>query len=435
MTRTRVAIALFVAFAAFDLWWIAHRLPREEFGDEWRYLLYADNLLHGFFSPRGRVFLHNGPGYPLVLAPFVAAHWTDGARYLNAFLHAGAIVYAWRILSSRLSLRGAALALFPLAIYPPIFVHLPLLYTETLTFFLVIAWIHHALAARERPRHWIVAGALLGFLALTKVVFGLILEVFLVGLCLLWLIRRSPTVLAWLKQASLAFALCIPFLVYTFSLTGKPFYWASLGANSFYWLTSPYPGELGDWYHQGWVAHDPILSAHHKAIYDRAIGLSENPNLSDRELVYRLTTPESDKIFLEAALQNVRAHPAKFALNWCANLSRLFFDMPTSVRGTPFWNVYTAGNLPLLIGMLGVPLWGWRRRIGPPPEWWPIAAFGLLSLGVYSFASIVSRFFIPLAPMLWLPACVWSASLWPRRGDVARPASSSASSPAAPGDA
>ena len=40
-------------------------------GDESRYIMYAQNLLQGFYSPKNFVFLWNGPGYPLFLVPFL----------------------------------------------------------------------------------------------------------------------------------------------------------------------------------------------------------------------------------------------------------------------------------------------------------------------------------------------------------------------------
>ena len=48
---------------------------KETTGDEGRYLMYAQNLTKGFYSPPPpAIDLGNGPGYPLILAPFVALH-------------------------------------------------------------------------------------------------------------------------------------------------------------------------------------------------------------------------------------------------------------------------------------------------------------------------------------------------------------------------
>src|SRR5471030_2896325 len=43
------------------------------YGDEIRYVDFAKNLLHGFYSPSPpHINLWNGPGYPVMLMPFVA---------------------------------------------------------------------------------------------------------------------------------------------------------------------------------------------------------------------------------------------------------------------------------------------------------------------------------------------------------------------------
>src|SRR5213078_1120660 len=96
--RQRLASALVLAFLIVDLIRIRLSLPYPRSGDEWRYIYYANNLLHGYFSPPERVFLFNGPIYPMFLAPFLKIGWLDGARYANAFFHAGTLAYAWCIL-------------------------------------------------------------------------------------------------------------------------------------------------------------------------------------------------------------------------------------------------------------------------------------------------------------------------------------------------
>ena len=41
-------------------------------GDEFRYLSYAKNMAQGFYTDVANPDLSNGPGYPIVLLPFVA---------------------------------------------------------------------------------------------------------------------------------------------------------------------------------------------------------------------------------------------------------------------------------------------------------------------------------------------------------------------------
>jgi len=211
----------------------------------------------------------------------------------------------------------------------------------------------------------------------------------------------------YLTQAIVALAICVPYLAYTYDLTGRAFYWSSAGANNFYWLTSPFPDEWGDWYHQGWVHENPTLRAHHSKIFDETTGLAQNPNLSVSEQLFNMCTPESSSVFQEAGLRNVREHPLKFALNWCANLVRLFLDVPVSVRGTPLWNPYSVYNVPLLGWTAFVAIFAGRRRVIPPSRWWPIGALTLLILAAYSLTSVVARFLVPLVPVWWLGTVGW----------------------------
>jgi 4-amino-4-deoxy-L-arabinose transferase-like glycosyltransferase len=406
--RTLLAIGIFLAFLAGELIWLVRTLPQAAVGDEWRYVYYAENLLRGYFSPRERVFLWNGPGYPLFLVPFVKVDWVDGARYANAFLHAAAMAYVWVTLSRRLRLRWALVAVAVLGLYPPLYEHLPTTQTEVFCFFLTAAWVEHSLRAPSSRTHAVIAGVLLACLCLTKVVFGMVLLVFLLVLLLLWLHRRhDPLRRAFLGQAALALLLCLPYLAYTYSLTGRLLYWSSAGPNTFYWLTSPHADEWGDWYHHGWVDRVPSLRAHHKAIMDETGGLTRNPRLSGMEQLFNNSSPEAADIFLRQGLRNVREHPLKFARNWCGNVARMFLDVPTSFRGTPLWNSYSLSHLPLLVWTALVCLFGWRRRVPPPVEWWPLALFLLLSLAAYSLSSAVARYMISLLPLWWLGTWCW----------------------------
>jgi len=409
------ACALLVIIVV-DLRRIARSLPLAVSGDEWRYLYYANNLLHGFYSPRNRIFLWNGPAYPMLLMPFVKVDWIEGARYANAFLHAGAIAYGWSLLRSRLPTPWAVAAILLFGVYAPLQEHLPLLLTEVLCFFLVTAWIYHALKSRTSRTHTILAGCYLGVLCLTKVAFGAALTAFLVVMFVVWLRRQSAMVKAYLVQGALAFALCVPYLGYTYDLTGRAFYWSTVSPNAFYWLSSPYPDEWGDWYHQGWVYENPILRAHHKAIFDQTTGLGQNPNLSVQEQVFNMSTPEAGEIWWKQGVRNVREHPLKFAKNLCGNVVRLFLDVPVSVRGTPFVNEYTVWHLPMLALTAFAAIVAKQQGVRPPRASWPIGLFALLVFGAYSLGSGRARYVIPLVPMWWLgTACLLGAVYDARR--------------------
>src|SRR5687768_1899633 len=82
----------FVSFIPFLLLYIGIILVGQEetlFGDEGRYLQFAQNLLHGFYSPPPpEINLWNGPGFPIYLIPFVALKAPLLLiKLFNAFLH------------------------------------------------------------------------------------------------------------------------------------------------------------------------------------------------------------------------------------------------------------------------------------------------------------------------------------------------------------
>ncbi|MBK7212890.1 MAG: hypothetical protein IPH88_06260 [Bacteroidales bacterium] len=85
-----------IAFVIFVI--INH--PHGNEGDSERYLMYAKNLLHGFYSPPApNIELINGPGYPILLMPFVAL----GLPYLcitllNAVMYYLSIVVLYKSL-------------------------------------------------------------------------------------------------------------------------------------------------------------------------------------------------------------------------------------------------------------------------------------------------------------------------------------------------
>jgi hypothetical protein len=402
---------VFIFFTTMAAHHIATNWPGSQGGDEWRYLYYAQNLLRGFYSPRDRVVLWNGPGYPMFLAPFAKANWLDAARYSNALFFGGSCAYAWLILRPRLATPWALAGVLAFWAYLPLTLHLPLLYTEVPCFFLMTAWIYHSLKARTKTLQQIVAGSCLGLLCLTKVAFGAVLTVFVLVLGVARLRRQSSVLGAYLRQSVVALVFCVPYLVYTYQLTGKAFYWSSASPNSFYWLTSPYPDEWGDWYHQGWVQQNPLLKAHHGAIFDEISGLARDPNLSETEQMFNLGTPRAGEIFLKQAARNVRQHPLKFARNWCGNVVRIFLDVPVSVRGTPFWNDYSIYNLPLLIVTGVVGILARRRRVRIPSMAKPIGLFALLCIATYSLSSAVARFLVPLVPIWWLGVCCCAGGL------------------------
>jgi hypothetical protein len=409
LVRERAALLLMLGVLAVDVVVLAPWKPHVEEGDEWRYVYYAQNLLAGFYSPRDRVFLWNGPGYPLLIAPFVKLGWLAGARYLNVVFQAAAMAYAWALLRPRLSLRSTLLGVGLLGLYPPLLAHVPLLYTETACYFLVTAFAYHALHMQAGRRHVVIAGAILGLLCLIKVVFAYVLVAFLAGSVAYWLLTRAAIFGQHALAALLGLALCGPYLAYTHDLTGRWFYWSSAGGNNFYWLATPYEGELGDWYHPGWFADHELLREHHEALFDHLAGLDVDPELSDSEQLFNLSTPESSDQLQKVAIENVRTHPGKFARNWLLNVCRLLIDLPFSVRRNSPWKSSTLSNVVLLGLTLAAATrlrpWRW-----PPRPWQALLGFAALSFAACSLSAATARFLVPIVPLWWLALCAWLAA-------------------------
>lgn len=119
--------------------------PEDALGfDQARYIRSATNPSHGYYSPRSYIDLWNGPGYPIVLLPFVLMGTLSlPARLLNAVFLFGAIFCLYSTLRFYVSERLSLLVSYLLGIYPPFFVRLHLLLTETLAVLLICGFVFY----------------------------------------------------------------------------------------------------------------------------------------------------------------------------------------------------------------------------------------------------------------------------------------------------
>ena len=375
-----------IAIGARDTFW----------HDEIRYVNFATNLSHGYYSPPGEINLKNGPGYPIILAPFalLSIPWKF-ARILNALFLWLALGYFFRTLKYYIPNRAAFIATTLFGLYPPFLRYLPLLITEILTVFLVCGFAYHfATAFREKAKsrfHWLVAAIYLTYLALTKVFFGYVIASLVFVFLILYLFAKSKQYRLSLSAYSLALLLCTPYLAYTFTLTGHFFYWGSVGGMSLYWMSSPYDGDLGDWHSADKVKKVPELSRHHGQFF---------------RSLEALTQPEKDNAFKRQALHNIVSRPAKFVKNWIANLGRLFFNYPYSYTPQKLDTyVYFLPNAVLMV-LLALSLYpGWRARRKIPDEILSMLLFAFIGLAGLSLLSAYARFLLPFIPILVLWLC------------------------------
>jgi hypothetical protein len=238
--------------------------------------------------------------------------------------------------------------------------------------------------------HLLMASIYLGYLALTKVFFGYVIVVGLLSFGVMYLWQRKKKFKQTAYIYLLALILCLPHLFYTYSLTGKVFYWGTSGGMSLYWMSERHENEWGSWFSSRKVKENPEL-AHYREFFDKMSKLSE---------------VEKDGEFKKRAIYNITHHPAKYFVNWIANIGRLLFSYPfshTQHKLTTYF--YLIPNMFLvvlfLLGIYPVIL-RWRSI---PYEIYALFYFGFVAFGGTSLLSAYDRQFRPLVPILLLWLC------------------------------
>ncbi|MFC1584822.1 hypothetical protein ACFL5V_04685 [Fibrobacterota bacterium] len=365
-------------------------------GDGARYIMYARNLLKGFYAPPDTLLLWNGPGYPLVLMPFVYLNLPFLlAKFLNAFFLFAAVVYVYHSLMLYLNQRKRAVCYaYVMGIYLLLCgSQIQLLMTEPLSAFCLSGFIFHfcrTIKSGDLPwPHFLISAGFLAYLALTKVFFGYVITLMLIATAILLLITRVKRI----KQSALIFFLsivfCSPYLVYTYNLTGKAFYWGNSGGMQFYWMTVHEPGFLGDWIHENTVLQNPLLFKNHIDLY---------------RLLEKTDYVAWDSETKKRGLENLKQNPRKYLLNWRANVNRMILDFPYSQYPGSHSELKT-GNRSLLSFLIyflfGTALVFLFRGYGEIPlEIWLTGCFIIVSLGGLSLLSAFFRFVVPLIPVM-----------------------------------
>lgn len=354
-------------------------------GDEGRYLKFADNLLHGYYSPPfPNMNLWNGPGYPLFISPFLALDVPlQGIRLANAFLLYFCLIMVYKTIRQYCSPTVALLSVVMLGSFFPAYLMLKYLLTESLSWFLmsVIGYSVVKYFREDSARYGWLASLAIAFLALVKVMFGYVILVIGGAAILLYIFRQRPDFSRRiLKLTGGAFLFFLPYVLYTWQLTGKVFYLTNAGGMSLYTMSTPYEGEFGDW------INDEALSEsrHHRVFMDSISGF---------------LPLERDEAFRKAAFQNIQQHPRKYLMNCMANISRLLLEYPFSYKparvNTLFYIVPGMMLGTLILFALIALVWAPRRL---PDEMLFLLFFTLVYLGGSVLVSAYSRMFYITLP-------------------------------------
>jgi len=337
------------------------------YGDELRYVYFAKNMLHGFYSPSPpHINLWNGPGYPIILIPFVALNIP--ALYMtlmNAVYQYLAVVFLYKALKLVSNAKIAIVGGLLLALYPNALSMLPILYTEAFTTLLVSAFIYAITiySINEKNKYAIIAGVILGYLILTKIIFGSVIIISL-GAYLIWfLFKRNRTYLRPLKILTIAFAICIPYLAYTYYMTGKAMYWGNSGGMSLYWMSTPYEQEYGDW------KLPELTNKQYPTSFKsvEVVAILKKNHSAEIKAILKHNELEQDELFKQAAINNIKKNPAKFLKNYYYNFSRMLFNFPYSYSYQDAGIVQNIliGSLTLWASIIGIIITAlnWRRIV------------------------------------------------------------------------
>ncbi len=388
-----------VIFIPFLLLWLGIAVTQSDnsllVGDEVRYWGFADNLLHGHFHDlNGDRFLWSGPGYSITLMPFRAFDtplWIPKA--MNAIYFFLAAILFFKALSHYFDRSKSYLLSLLFCCYYPLYSEaLPALMTEALTILLIMALIFSLARLAHHPspgwKQCLLPGGIWAYLVLTKIIFGYVVFFLAAVMLIAWFRNKEHRkVKAMARTLGLATLFLLPYLTYTFVLTGKPMYWGNSGGLSLYWMSSPFEDELGDW-------HGPSLREHPKLMENHGEFFAS---------IQALDPVAKDDALKKQAIANIKAHPKKFALNCVSNVGRTLFSYPLSyLKPSNGIFYYLVPNIFILVlGLLFLyPTIRHHKRF--PTEMLLLLTFMFLYLAGLTFVSSYARFFF-----LAVPIFVW----------------------------
>ncbi len=305
-------------------------------GDEGRYLSFAHNLLEGYYSPPApNIILTNGPGYPLMIMPFLGLKLPlICISLMNAILYYLSVVLLYKAVLNTVNKKMAVITGLFWACYFNAYESIPYILSELLTIFLVSLFLLMLVKLFKSERQsderlflWL-SGLTFGYLVLTKFIFGYVLLIMLAGTGILLVFKRKSKAFRYgFFVMGIAFLINVPYLLYTYNLTGKLFYWGSAGGDSMYWMTTPYKFEYGNWYSFEEIEKDTSLMDGRLMIVGNPIKNNHSEAIQE---ISKYKGIERDDVLKRMAVENIKTYPGKFIQNCFSNLGRIFFNYPYS---------------------------------------------------------------------------------------------------------
>jgi 4-amino-4-deoxy-L-arabinose transferase-like glycosyltransferase len=379
-------------------------------GDQGSYLNWAEYLLAFDFKEllydNGRI--PNGPGYPIIIMPFVLFKLPLGYfALLNALFLYLSIVLIFKTLKLIVTQRVAVIVSLFWAFYFYNLNYIATIGPDIFTIFLIALLIYSvvktfcSIQIIKTKKYLTISGITLGFIVLTKVIFGYVVLVLLFGSVLLWLINKKRANLSRVLMILLiSIGLFTPYLAYTYYHTDKIFYWATSGGDNLYWMSTPYEGEHGDW--QKFESLEQLLT-----VEQNGINLYNDSNIANHLKVWEeirdYNEIQQDEKLKRIAINNIKKHPVKFLHNWIGNVGRMLFGYPFSYTlQNPRQLVYFPLNAIISVLFLFslVPTYKNWHKINFGIRF--LILFSLVYLGGSTFGAANMRMFVVIVPVLLL---------------------------------
>ncbi len=374
-------------FARLAYLWL-HPIP-ELSGDAIAYQALAASLAQGDgYTVGGVPVTHFMPGYPVFLAALYLPHGPAPvlARMMNAVLIACAAALAHKATLRWFGSRAAALAFVAFSLLPALFVHVGVLYAESLAIFLV-AGVVYALSRIEvsgRNQSWWLVALPLSLLVLVKAEF------------VAWMIA-PPLLVACLGGGRiLAIRSVVPVVALT-ALALSP--WVVRNARTF-GAFLPLTTGVGP---PLWLSsHEPELTEYQEPAFRAATA----------RCAARFDQVQVDGCLKREAMAMVADHPAYFASRVVVRMARLFVGSHTEYLvgfQTPFSEAIRTGQVRVLVvkavllathvafylvALVGL-VWLSRSK-----RWWFLTYLVLTKVVIHGIIFSTPRYGLHLTPIL-----------------------------------
>lgn len=391
-------------------------------GDGIRYWAYAGNLLNGTYATPDVDMLHMGPGYPLILAVF---RFLNSPLLfpllLNAILLYLGVYYYYKTAILYITPKIVIISAYLLAFWDPFLLYwMQKLYSESLVVFLISFFSYHFILyfKTKNKKNFVLSGIAIGYLALTKVIFGYVIAVAILLSAIMYFIKNYKELANQsFKVFGLGLLLCLPYLGYTFSLTNKLFYWGNTGGELLYWTSSPYKTDLGEWHTGGPEMNDFFAERYEQfSGFDAEYVYQVNQVITDRIVndhksfkveLDGLNSFEADAHYKNEAFKNIKEQPLNFVKNWIMNIGRITLGYPHALYAKPPFSPFMSllniikSSFLLVFFVVAVSL-SFLIRKTLDKEVIFVLITSLIYFGGVSFLAAQSqRFLIPILPVLF----------------------------------